>query len=393
MTSCGGKNIFAELTPPGRGGISTLALFGPRVHALLQEVFQARRPLPDTAGKLVYGRIVAEGGQTLDEVIVHLACLAGETSEIEVHCHGGPVAVRAVAERLESAGLQRRSWPEFLGERAAGTGTSQIEVESELMLAKVPTLRASLVVVAQRNGLLAGAVERLRRLVEAGESNRALAVTDDLLARYERTGRFIERPPRVAILGAANSGKSSLMNRLVGSERVIVTEIPGTTRDVVTETAVFDGLPVMLADTAGLQDSADTVERLGVQKARAEAIQADLLLVTQDLSRPHNAGAAAELADLGRGAVPAICVGTKADLAPGAEADGEIDSVTSAVTGQGIDELAHLVLSRLDFRWPQSDEAVPFTERQALLLRQVRRTIEQDPDETGALECISDFLR
>ena len=248
MTCCGVKNIFAELTPPGRGGISTLALFGPRVRALLQGVFQARRPLPDTAGKLAYGRIVSEGGQTLDEVIVHVACLEGETSEIEVHCHGGPVAVGAVANRLESAGLERRSWPEFLGYRAARTGMSQIEVESELMLANVPTLKASLVVVGQRNGLLAGAVERLRLLVEAGDSDGARAAVDALLVRYEQTGRFIERPPRVAILGAANSGKSSLMNRLVGSERVIVTEIPGTTRDVVTETAAFDGLAVVLAD-------------------------------------------------------------------------------------------------------------------------------------------------
>ena len=325
-------------------------------------------------------------------MIVHLARLAGETSEIEVHCHGGPVAVRAVANRLESAGLERRSWPEFLGERAAANGASQIEVESELMLANVPTLRASLVVVGQRNGLLAGAAERLRLLVEAGDSDGARAAVDALLVRYEQTGRFIERPPRVAILGAANSGKSSLMNRLVGSERVIVTEIPGTTRDVVTETAVFDGLAVVLADTAGLRDSDDTVERLGVQKARAEAIRADLLLVTQDLSEPRDPAAAAELAELGRGAVPAIYVGTKADLVPGAEADGEIDAVTSAVTGQGIDALVHLVLSRLDFRWPQSDEAVPLNERQASLLRQVRSAIEKGRRE-AALECISDFLR
>ncbi|NIA21201.1 MAG: GTP-binding protein [Anaerolineaceae bacterium] len=382
------------MTPPGRGGISTLSLFGPEVHVLLQKVLRTRRPLPDRSGCLVYGHIVSEAGQTLDEVIVHLADSsdpAGRAGQIEVHCHGGPVAVRAVAGRLESAGLVQRSWPDFLRQRAAGTGTPRIEVECELLLAGVATLRASLVVAGQRNGLLVGAVEQLRPLVEGGRPDRALAAVDHLLARYERTGRFIEQPPRVAILGPANSGKSSLMNRLVGAERAIVTEIPGTTRDVVTETAGLDGLPVVLADTAGLRDSEDSVERLGVQRARTEAIRADLLLATSDLSRPRDLSAVAGLAEPGGAAGPVIRVGTKADLASATAAGEEIDLATSALTGQGIDELVRLILSRLGFCWPRSGQAVPLADRQASLLRQVRRATEQGRL-AAALEYIGDLL-
>lgn len=366
----GPANIFAELTPPGRGGISTLALMGPRIATALAAVFRSARDESPEAGRIVYGRIVDAAGQTVDEVIVHGAGGCGDSAELEIHCHGGPAAVRAVASRLGQAGLARVEWPQYLAARAARLGTSQVILESELMLPQVSTLPAAMVILNQRNGLLAEAVAGIRRLMDDdGKTAEAVALLDRLIAAYEAIGRRIECPPRVAILGPANVGKSSLMNTLVGRERAIVTDVPGTTRDVVTEAADLDGLPVVVADTAGIRPGGDAVEQLGVERARAEAFRADLLLYLVDLSRPLLAEEESLPADLPPGG---IVIGTKADLRSGVGPSVTIDVATSAVTGQGVQELAGLILARLGFRWPEDGEAVPFTGRQAAALRRAR---------------------
>ncbi|MBN2583092.1 MAG: 50S ribosome-binding GTPase [Planctomycetes bacterium] len=380
MTDPPRRNIFCELTPPGRGGISTLGLFGPEVLDAVRRIFRSCRPLDERHERIVYGHIVGDDERSLDEVIVHVA----DAANVEVHCHGGPAAVEAVARRLESQAVERCAWNAFLRIRAEVEGVGRIVLDAELLLPRLAALKPALVVTAQRNGLLAAAVRRAGDLIGEGRRDEALRLLGDLLRSYARTGRFIERPPRVAILGPANSGKSSLMNRLVGAERMIVTDIPGTTRDVVTEMAAFDGLPVVLADTAGLRPAADAVEEAGIQRARAEVLAADVLLVMHDLSGRAEAVAGLEPQDLsGDGRPPFIRVGTKADLVGGSEIGRDVDVVTSSVTGQGTDELTRTILGRLSFRWPQEAEAVPFTAHLADVLSRTHDDLRNGLDESA----------
>lgn len=370
--------IFAELTPPGRGGITTLGVLGSAARDALARVFRSRRAALPELDQLLYGHLVAADGSTLDEVIVRGAAGQDETVsrdgvEVEIHCHGGPAAVGAVAARLVEVGLVGVAWPDYLAARAVRLGLSRIVLESELLLAGLSTLPACLVVVAQRNGLLAAAVAEVGDFISSGHADRATARLGALIAAYETIGRWLERPPRVAILGPANVGKSSLMNRLLGRDRVIVDAAPGTTRDVVTERAELAGLPVVLADTAGLRTPGDAVEQLGIERARAEAFRADVLLVLADLSRPPTADGSSVLAARPAGS---ILVGTKADLVHCAAGPScRVDLATSAVSGQGIDELVAKVLGKLAFRWPAATEAVPFTRRQADLLRAARQAL------------------
>jgi len=365
--------IFAELTPPGRGGISTVALLGPGAVQAIRAVFKPKADTPLQPGRLLYGHVIDGEGRALDEVIARIAQHGNGWDEAEIHCHGGPAAVRAVASRLAEVGLRPAEWPEYVTRRAARMGTSRIVLESELLLPEVATLPAAMLVVAQRSGVLARAVDKVRRCVASGAGD-ASARLAALLDAYETVGRRVERPPRVVILGPTNVGKSSLMNRLVGGDRAIVTDVPGTTRDVVTERCQLGGLPVVVADTAGFRDAAQAMERLGVERARAEACHADVLLVLMDLS----AGAWAEAApELRQRPARSILVGTKVDLVSQGDAGPAVDVATSAVTGQGIDELVERILAALGFHWPADGTPVPFTERQARLLRAARDAIER----------------
>ncbi|NLX58554.1 MAG: GTP-binding protein [Phycisphaerae bacterium] len=390
MTDASHDAIFCELTPPGRGGISTLGLFGPGILQTLQGVFRSSRPMEDGRDRLFYGRIVDEQGLPVDEVIVRV--LGG--TEAEVHCHGGPAAVEGVGCRLESCGIRRCTWAAFVSAHAEADGRGLIAAEAALWLPRLAALRPALIVAAQGNGLLAGAVRAVATSLGNGRVDEARERLDALLRSYQRTGRFIERPPHVAVVGMPNSGKSSLVNRLLGADRVIVTEIPGTTRDVVAETVSLDGLPVVLADTAGLRTAEDRVERIGVERARAEAATADVVVETCDLSGEAGTASGPGRESAGDARPPAVLrVGTKADLVSAGAVRGvvAVDVVTSAVTGQGIEELRRAILERLGFRWPDDGEPVPFTASQANALRAANCSIEQGRGDV-ALSLLTSFV-
>jgi tRNA modification GTPase len=359
------RTIFAELTPPGRGGIAVLALFGADAAKAIATILRSRHSANGQMDQLVYGHILDEAGGTIDEAIVRgLGC-----DEYEIHCHGGPEAVAAICRRLTACGLEQAAWPEYLAARSGKPGLSPIALEGQLLLPHLATWRAAALVLAQSGGVLDETLMRVKKLLTAGNGRaEAQRLAADLLDAYEHTGRWIERPPRVAILGVPNAGKSSLMNCLVGSERVIVTEHPGTTRDVVTETVAFNGLPVVLADTAGLRDTTDLVEQVAIERARAETFRADVLVYLVDLSVPRTGAVEHELAARPPGS---LVVGSKVDLLDEAQSGPPlaVDVATSAVTGQGVARLVELVLARLGFRWPEAHRAVPFTARQAEMIR------------------------
>lgn len=152
--------------------------------------------------------------------------------------------------------------------------------------------------------------------------------------------------PRLAILGRPNVGKSSLFNRLVGQDRAIVTDIPGTTRDVVSETASIAGIPVKFVDTAGVRESVDVVETLGIERSWQALADADLTLVVLDLSQPLEPGDH-QLIARAREAGRMLIVANKADLAPRAQILSEAIPV-SALTGEGVETLREAILATLN---------------------------------------------
>jgi tRNA modification GTPase len=245
---------------------------------------------------------------------------------------------------------------------------------------------AARIILDQLNGSLANAIEIIHlapgEYTGGGAANNAIAQIDALLDRWRTCGRFIADPPRIVIAGRPNAGKSTLLNRLVGSERAITSPAPGTTRDYVEAEAALEGVPVILVDTAGLRDEAgsaspcvagfaerDRVEREGVERARREAARASLVVYLVDASEGASAEDEAAIRSLGDRAVVVL---NKIDkrAAPGGTSLG-----ISALTGEGIAALTSAILNRLGYRPTAPGDAVPLTAAQAEALQSARRAL------------------
>ena len=359
-----GESVFAVLTPPGRGGIAVIRCVGPGAEAALARCFRpaARgKALPD-AGAILYGHIVDAEDRPLDEILL---CRTA-AQEFEVNCHGGPAAVEAVGGRLESLGLARADADRLLEVEGIG----RVKREARRALRRATTPLAARILLDQLNGTLAAALGRARSAIATGRKDEALAAFETLLKRWRRCGRFIARPPRIAIAGLPNSGKSTLLNRLVGAERVITSPLPGTTRDTVEVEAAMAGLPVVLVDTAGLRAACGEVEREGVARARAELAQADLVVYLLDTAagRRHEDDAA-----LGALGDRALSVWNKCDLAPAPAGSDALH--ISATTGEGVEALAAAILARLGYAPAAPGEAVLFTAEQAKALEAAKQAL------------------
>ena len=379
-----GESVFAVLTPAGRGGIAVIRCVGPGAEAALARCFRpaARGKLLPESGAILYGHIVDADDRPLDEIL--LARTGPEA--FEVNCHGGPAAVKAVCVRLEALGLARVE----AGRLLEIEGVAPIEREARRALREATTPGAARILLDQLNGALAAAIGRAQSAIESGRAGDGLAVLSTLLERWRGCGRFLARPPRIAIAGLPNSGKSTLLNRLVGADRVITSPLPGTTRDTIAVETALAGLPVVLVDTAGLRAACSEVEREGVARARAELEEADLVVYLLDAAagrRPEDDAIAA----LGE---RALAVWNKCDLAPGgmprpplpghdcpraAHACGEdaagMPPPVSALTGEGVERLATVILARLGYAPTAPGEAVPFTVEQAKALEAAKQAL------------------
>jgi len=355
--------ICAVATPPGRGGIGVIRVSGPAVGGVARAVF-GRLPRPRHAA---FGAFRAADGEALDEgIALYFPGPRSFTGEdvLELHGHGGPVVLDRLLQRLLGLGA-RLARPGEFSERAFVNGrldlaraeavADLIEARSEAgARAAMRTLEGEL---SQRVDDLVEAVTLLRVEVESsidfadevpeGLAPEQLATRIDGLAhRLDETrqaaarGRLLREGLTVVIAGRPNAGKSSLLNALSGRDAAIVTEIPGTTRDVLDEHLHLDGLPFHVLDTAGLRAGGDAVEREGVRRARQAMSAADrVLLVVDDAeSEPTITALRAELPSR-----PVTLVRNKIDLS-GAPGGASGDAVrVSARTGEGLDALrAHL---------------------------------------------------
>ena len=380
--------IAAISTPPGPGAIGILRLSGPRAVEVAQASFRPLNKMPLSRHRpheLVYGDLLDRDGQPIDRVLCTFSrgpvSYTGEDTA-EFQCHGSPMVLSLGLEALFSRGARQARAGEFT-RRAFLNGKldlAQAEAVGDLLEAR------SREGARHAAGQLTGALSRriggvYSALVDVMAHFHAVLDYPDedidpfrmeelshqlsqqesalrALAGSYRRGQYIRDGVPCAIVGRPNAGKSSLLNALVGFDRAIVTNIPGTTRDTVEEQAELGGVTLRLIDTAGLRDSDDPIEQLGVERSRAAMDEAALvLLVVDGTEKPtqEDADLARTIAEAGK---PFILVRSKRDLA-GEHAD-ELEALSqgaptvslSARTGEGLEELGQAVAAL----FPQGSE-------------------------------------
>ncbi len=301
--------ITAIATPLGAGGIGIVRISGPQAEEIGLRLFRPSRPVDFLEShRLYFGDLTAGTGAVLDEVLVTLMrkpnSYTGE-DVLEIHCHGGPAILQAILGETLKAGARPARPGEFT-ERAFLNGRldlAQAESVMDLVLAK--TDRALNQAVSQLKGRLSESISALRSNVldllasleasidfpeeETSIPGTELSVRIDgiaariaeILSTY-REGKLLRDGVDVVIAGKTNVGKSSLLNRLLGEERAIVTPLAGTTRDFIAEAISIHGLPVKLTDTAGIRDSEDSIELKGIEKVWERVGTADLVILVLD---------------------------------------------------------------------------------------------------------------
>ena len=335
--------IAAISTPPGEGGIGIVRLSGPESIAIVRDLFRSStgRDIASGKGRVFHGVIVDEQQAAVDEVLVHIMRAPHSYTRediVEINCHGGAGPLNAVLELVLRKGARIAQPGEFT-QRAFLNGRIDL-AQAEAVIDRIrASTRASLRAAgAAASGALSSAINEIKgTLVNAlahietsvdfpdedlpdlvGEAlrTRLLETRDRMRALLDtaEAGRLYREGARIAIAGRPNVGKSSLFNALLRDARAIVSAQPGTTRDRIEETIALSGVPVRLADTAGLHPSEDEVEQMGIGVARDTLRSADVILFVLDVSGPaheEDQSLAAELETLD---VPVWLVLNKIDL-------------------------------------------------------------------------------
>jgi tRNA modification GTPase len=363
--------IVAPATPPGASALAIVRLSGPpgATCAVARRLVPSLPERPEPRRALV-ARFLDAAGRPLDEgVVLPWAAPHSATGEevVELFCHGAPAIMAALLEAARAAGARPARPGEFTRRALANGKVDLAEAEGISRLVAAESRGAA----RRALGLVDGDLSRRVRAVREGildllaELEAGLDFPDDVGAKEAGALRTaLERPaselrwllaaagasagreriPTIAVAGRPNAGKSTLFNALLGADRAIVTPHPGTTRDAVTESVDLAGARVRLADTAGLRETGDEVERIGVDVAWRTADLADVVLLVVDGSAPP---APEDRAIAGRLGDRAVVVRTKADLALFEPWDVAADAVVSARTGAGLDALRTLLLGRL----------------------------------------------
>jgi len=366
--------IVAAATAAGEGAIAIVRLSGPDAPAILSRLFRpCRLAEPFSARCLIYGRIVAPDGTPVDDVMaVHFHAPHSYTAEdvVEIHCHGNPLLVRRIIDLCLDAGA-RMAHPGEFTQRAFLNGKLDLtQAEAVADLIRSQSLASQRMALQQLDGrlhqLIAGFREALANLLALVEVHVDFPEEDidrplqqvlqtqaddlcqqmhDLLATFD-AGRVLRDGLAVLILGRPNVGKSSLLNALLGEARAIVTEIPGTTRDLIEEQLQIGGVPLRLVDAAGIRDTADLIEAEGVRRTRDRASTADLVLLVVDGHQGVVPEDRLALSACDRNRV--LLVMNKADLPqqPLCADFADLPRVTvSARTGAGMESLRQAMLS------------------------------------------------
>jgi tRNA modification GTPase len=363
---------IATAVAAGEGSVAIVRLSGPEAETIGRRLFHAPGAQPWESHRVLYGHVIdPASGERVDEALLLLMraprSFTRETV-VELHCHGGLICVQRVLELVLAAGA-RLALPGEFSQRAFLNGRldlTRAEAIGELITAR--SRRAAQLAMAGLDGGLQRRITALRaRLLDqlaelearvdfeedlpplngqavAAELTLVRAELDRLLIEADQ-GQLLREGLRVAIVGRPNVGKSSLLNRLSRSERAIVTDLPGTTRDLVESELVLQGVPLTLLDTAGIRATDDRVEQIGIERSRAALQAADVVVLLFDLSAGWTP-ADAELQALVPDGVPLLRVGNKADqLDATAVGVPEAHVCISALSGAGHEQLVAALLA------------------------------------------------
>ena len=336
--------IVAISTPPGKGGVAVIRLSGDDAFAIADRVFVPRygaAPLSDRRPReSVFGDILYDGEKIDDALAVRFVAPYSFTGEntVEVSCHGGILVTRSVLEAFLAAGAVMADRGEFTRRAFINGKITLTDAEAIGDLLEAKSLSAVRLASGASRDKLTRALDDIRyELISLMSSiyaridypdedlgeftdteslgilERVRAKVEKLLSTY-KTGRAIRDGIRTVIVGKPNVGKSSLYNAILGEDYAIVTDIEGTTRDVLERTAPFGKVTLSLFDTAGLRETSDPVEKIGVSRSRERMGEAELLLAVFDGSRPLDKEDYELLEMVKTLSCPTVCIVNKADM-------------------------------------------------------------------------------
>ncbi|NOK60379.1 MAG: tRNA uridine-5-carboxymethylaminomethyl(34) synthesis GTPase MnmE [Chloroflexi bacterium AL-W] len=374
--------IAAIATPAGIGGIGVVRLSGAEARPILEQIF-----VPTHAGRwqpfrMRLGKVITSTGATIDEALaVYMRAPRSFTAEdvVEISCHGGPLVVSHVLQLTLEHGARLAEPGEFTMRAFLNGRVDLTQAEATLDIINARTETSLALAQTQLGGWLASELRVLRETLlgplayftalvdfpeDEVEPQEVVAPLQEGLHKLEQLlatssqGMLYRHGARAALVGIPNVGKSSLLNALLRADRAIVTPIPGTTRDTLEETANLNGIPVVLVDTAGITETDDLVEQIGITRSRTALAHADVALLVFDVTRDLTE-AEIEIAGLTQDK-PTILIFNKADLHSNgsvytAHYEHMIAGLTtvvatvtlSALTGTGIDDLVAAITATL----------------------------------------------
>jgi tRNA modification GTPase len=410
--------IAAIATAAGRSGIGVVRVSGPRLAPLVAGI--VGRPLEPRIATFVEFR--AASGEAIDQgLALFFPAPHSYTGEevLELQGHGGPVVMREILKRCLELGARAARPGEFTERAFLNDKLDLAQAESVADLIDAATVQAAKSAVRSLQGefsrhidALTHAVVELRALVEAtldfpdeeidflkqadaeGKLAAVAAKLNEVLSASQQ-GSLLREGFHVVLAGQPNVGKSSLLNRLAGEELAIVTEIPGTTRDAIRQSISIEGVPAHIIDTAGLRESTDPVERIGIARTWAAIEQADMVLLLLDATQGESIADRAILKQLSQ-ALPRVMVMNKIDLAgraPAVERGSEGTRVwLSAKTGVGLDGLRQVLLETAGWR-PDGEGLFMARERHVQALKRASGHLERARELPGKLELFAEELR
>ena len=410
--------IAAIATAPGRGGIGVVRLSGPNLAPLAARI-SGREPQARLAR---FARFHDAAGGLIDEgLLLYFPAPHSFTGEdvIELQGHGGPVVMQMLLARCLELGARLAEPGEFTRRAFLNGKLDLAQAESVADLIEASTAAAARSAVRSLTGSFSTEVrglcdrlidlrmlvkatldfpdEDVDFLVEARAFERIEAIAAELTAILDRArqGSLLRNGLHVVLVGQPNVGKSSLLNRLAGEERAIVTDIAGTTRDALRETIQIEGIPLHITDTAGLRETSDEVEKIGIARTWQEIARADVIVRLVDVRAGLTEADAAIDARLPTG-VERITVFNKVDLQARqperVEADGAVGIYLSAKAGQGV-ELLRAELLRVAGWHRHGEDVILARERHLIALREAHARVHAALEARQALELMAEELR